>query len=77
MYILFFVSITAEDQKIYEIEWQELAEAEVEEAAAEKWLVLHHEASKSHLCKLGIELAADYYVAGDIPDKGDIGGLYM
>ena len=38
------------DQKIYEIEWQEVAEAAVEEEATEeKWLVLHQEASKSPL----------------------------
>lgn len=41
-------SLATKDQKIYEIEWQELAEAAVEEESTEeKWLVLHQEASKS------------------------------
>ena len=44
-----FAALTTKDQKIYEIEWQELAEAAEEEATEEKWLVLHQEASKSPL----------------------------
>ena len=37
----------AQDQKIYEIEWQEVEEEEEVPDAEERWLVLHHRASQS------------------------------
>eukprot|EP00439_Symbiodinium_sp_Y106_P081712 s190_g20.t2 len=67
-------SATEDDQKIYEIEWQEVEEEEEVPDAEERWLVLHHRASQSFMEELESHLGKKHRYA-DLVASADWGKL--